>query len=92
MRRLRTIILCVAPVLALLVFSDSALAVTHAGEGLYGPTNDVTITNAMFFLLALFPAILIVFTILQGFSDRRKHRKWEAEKAARAAEPSHGGW
>jgi preprotein translocase subunit SecG len=81
-----------APLLALLVFSDPAWAVTHGGEGLYGPTNDVTITNAMFFLLALFPAIIIVLTILQGFADRRKHRKWEQEKLARAAEPSTGGW
>ena len=90
MRRLRTFALLLVPVLALLVFADPALAVTHGGEGLYGSTDDATITNTMFILIGLFPALIVVLSILQGFLDRRHHRKFAREKAAAAAERSPG--
>ena len=92
MRRLRTFALLLTPVILLLVFSDPALAVTHGGEGLYGPTDDVSITNTMFILIGLFPAIIIVLSIVQHFLDKRHHRIFEKEKAAAAANPSRGGW
>jgi preprotein translocase subunit SecG len=92
MRRVQKVVLFVAPILALLVFADPALAVTHGGEGLFGPTNDAQVTNAMFFLLGFFPVIIIVFSLIQSWLDHRKHKKIDAEKAAAAAHPFKGGW
>jgi preprotein translocase subunit SecG len=92
MRRIRTLIVCLAPIVALLVFADPALAVTHGGEGLFGHTNDAQITNVMFLLLGFFPVVIIVLSLIQGQLDRRKHRKIQAERAARAADPVKGGW
>jgi hypothetical protein len=92
MRRLRFLVTLIVGALALLIFADPALAVTHSGQGLYGPTDDVTITNMMFFLILFFPGLILVLTLFQGFLDRRKHHKWEREKAAAAANPDRGGW
>ncbi len=92
MRRLQKIALFVAPVVAMLVFADPALAVTHGGQGLFGNLDDSQITNAMFFLLGFFPIIIIVFSLIQAALDHRKHKKIDAEKAARAANPVKGGW
>ncbi|HET9073009.1 MAG TPA: hypothetical protein VFN48_00385 [Solirubrobacteraceae bacterium] len=92
MRRLRTFALLLVPVVAMLVFADPALAFTHGGEGLFGPTDDVTITNTMFILIGFFPALIVVLSILQHFLDKRHHRKFAREKAAAAADPVQGGW
>jgi hypothetical protein len=89
--RLRKFILFVAPILALLAFADPALAVTHGGEGLYGPTDDASITNMMFFLIAFFPGVIIIGSLLQAWGDRRRHRKLAALRAERA-NPDKQGW
>ncbi len=86
------IVMFVAPIVALLAFADPALAVTHGGEGLFGHTDDAQITNAMFLLLGFFPVIIIVFSLIQAWLDRRKHHKIDAERAAAAANPFKGGW
>jgi preprotein translocase subunit SecG len=92
MRRLQRTAVFIAPIVALLVFADPAFATTHGGTGLFGNTNDSQITNTMFFLLGFFPVVIIVLSVFQGFLDNRKHKKIEAEKAARAADPHRGGW
>jgi preprotein translocase subunit SecG len=92
MRRLRTFILLALPTLALLVFADPALAVTHGGEGLFGPTNDVNIVNMMFLLIGFFPAVIIVLSIYQSWADNRRHKKFHAEQAAMRAHEDRGGW
>jgi preprotein translocase subunit SecG len=92
MRRLRTVTLCLGPFLALLASASPALAITYGGEGLYGPTTGVAITNVMFILLGFFPTIIIVFSLIQAWLDRRKHHKMDEEAAARAANPVKTGW
>ncbi len=92
MRRLRTLLLFVTPVLLLLAFADPALAVTHGGEGLYGPTDDVSITDTMFILLGFFPVVIIVLSLYQNWADNRRHHKFHAERAREQAEADHGGW
>ena len=92
MRRLRTLILFVTPVLALLVFADPALAITHGGEGLYGPSNDSAITNTMFLLIGFFPAVIIVMSIYQAWADNRRERKFHAQRAREQATADKGGW
>ena len=92
MRRIQKIILALSPVLALLLFADPALAVTYGGTGLFGNTNDVVISNAMFFLLGFFPVIIIIFSAFQMWTEHRRHKKLEAQRTARAAEPERSGW
>jgi hypothetical protein len=92
MRQLRTFILFIAPILVLLVFADPALAVTHGGEGLYGPSDDVAITNTMFILIGFFPALIIVMSLDQAWSDNRRHKKFHAARARELAERDQGGW
>ena len=92
MRRLRPLILVLTPLLALLVFADPALAVTHGGEGLYGPSNDSAITNAMFLLIGFFPAVIIVLSIYQAWADNRRHKKFHAQRAREQATQDRGGW
>lgn len=92
MRRVRTLILMVAPMLALLLFADPALAVTHGGEGLFGSTNDVNITNMMFLLIGFFPAVIIVLSIYQAWIDNRRHKKFHREQAQMRAHEDKGGW
>ncbi len=92
MRRLRTLLIFLSPILLLLVFTDPALAITHGGEGLYGPTDDVSITNTMFILLGFFPAFIIVMSLYQSWADNRRHKKFHAERAREQAEADHGGW
>lgn len=81
-----------AALLALLVFAPGALAITHGGQGLYGETDDVTITNAMFGLIAFFPVLIIVLSLLQSWLDHRKHARMDATKRRAASVDWRGGW
>jgi len=77
---------------SLLALSPSAFAVTHSGEGLYGPTNDKEITNAMFMVIAFFVVIIIVFSLIQGWLDHRKHARIDAAKRRATSTDWKGGW
>lgn len=81
--------------LTLLVFAPSALAVTGengGGQGWYGETTDKTITLAMFGVIAFFPTVILVFSLIQARLDRRKHAKMDAAKRRAASSEWHGGW
>jgi hypothetical protein len=59
------------------------------GEGLYGETNDKVVTNAGFILIAAFPLLVLLLSLLQWRLDKRK----AARKAALRTRPEwHGGW
>ena len=59
------------------------------GEGLYGETNDKVVTNAGFILIAAFPLLVLLLSLLQWRLEKRK----EARKAALRTRPElHGGW
>jgi hypothetical protein len=59
------------------------------GEGLYGETNDKVVTDAGFILIAAFPLLVLLLSLLQWRLDKRK----EARKAALRTRPEwHGGW
>ncbi len=92
MRRARLLALLLWPVVLLLVLAPDALALTHSGQGLYGETNDVTITNAMFFVIAFFPAVIVVFSLIQAWLDHRKHARMDAAKRRAASADWRGGW
>jgi hypothetical protein len=62
------------------------------GEGLYGETNDKVITNAGFILIAAFPVLVTVLSLIQWRLDKRKERRLAAAKARRARADLRGGW
>jgi uncharacterized membrane-anchored protein len=91
-RRNRILLAVSATLTALLTFAPGALAITHGGQGLYGETNDVTITNAMFILIAFFPGVIVVFSLIQAWLDHRKHARMDAAKRRAASVDWRGGW
>ena len=92
MSRKRIVLLAAWVVAAMLVAAPSAFATTHGGEGIWGPTNDVTITYTMFILIGLFPLLIIVFSLIQGWLDHRKHARMDAAKRRASSEEWKGGW
>jgi uncharacterized membrane protein len=84
-------VLCSALV-TMLVFAPIAGATTYGGQGLYGETNDVVITNAMFATIIFFPVVIIVFSLLQAYLDKRKHARMDAAKARATSADWQGGW
>jgi hypothetical protein len=62
------------------------------GEGLWGETNDKVVTNFGFAMIAFFPLLVFVMSMLQWRLDKRKERRKAAEKARRARADLRGGW
>lgn len=77
---------------AMLVAAPTALATTHGGQGIFGPTTDKTVTYAMFILIGLFPVIVIVFSVIQGWLEHRKHARVDAAKRRASSAQWKGGW
>jgi hypothetical protein len=92
MSRKRTVFLALWVVAAMLVAAPSALAVTHGGEGIWGPTTDKTITYTMFIIIGLVPLIIIVFSLIQGFLEHRKHARIDAAMRRAKSDQWKGGW
>jgi hypothetical protein len=92
MRRARVITALVTVGVALLTFAPSALAAAHSGEGWFGETSDVNITNAMFLTIIFFPTIIIIFSLIQWRLDKRKHARLEAAKRRASNADWRGGW
>jgi len=62
------------------------------GEGLYGETDDKVVTNAGFLVIAFFPLLILLLSILQWRLDKRKDARKRAAKARRARADLRGGW
>jgi uncharacterized membrane protein YdjX (TVP38/TMEM64 family) len=77
---------------SLLAVAPSAFAVTHSGEGLFGPTNDSQITNAMFAVMGFFVVIITVFSLILSWLDHRKHARQDAAKRRASSAEWKGGW
>ncbi len=92
MRRARLIAALFTTGIAMLVVASPALATAHSGEGWYGETNDVVITNAMFMGIIFFPAVIILFSLIQWRLDKRKHARMDAAKRRAANADWRGGW
>ena len=78
--------------LALLVLAAPALGTNHSGEGWFGETNDVVVTNAMFLTIIFFPTIIIILSLIQWRLDKRKHARMRAAKRRAANADWRGGW
>jgi preprotein translocase subunit SecG len=92
MRRSRLIIALLLFAVALTTNASSALATASGGQGWYGETSDKVITNAMFIVIGFFPAVILVFSLIQWRLDKRKHAKMDAAKRRAASADWRGGW
>jgi peptidoglycan biosynthesis protein MviN/MurJ (putative lipid II flippase) len=92
MRRARIITALLTALTALFTLAPPALATAHSGEGWYGETNDINITNAMFLTIIFFPTIIIIFSLIQWRLDKRKHARMDAAKRRAANADWRGGW
>jgi hypothetical protein len=92
MRRARIIAALLTVAIALLAFAAPALATSHSGEGWYGETNDIVITNAMFLTIIFFPTVIVLLSLIQWRLDKRKHARMDAAKRRAANADWRGGW
>ena len=72
-RRIATLFALGATAAMLLVLAPSAMAAD--GVGLAGRTTDKTITFFCFGVIAFFPILVTVLSLLQGRLEKRKERR-----------------
>ena len=94
MKRLRHLFAaCVTSCLLLLVLVPAAFADTPAGgTGTYGPADDKVVTNAGFIVIAFFPVLVFVLSMLQWRLDKRRDARKAARKRRMASADWSGGW
>jgi fatty acid desaturase len=90
--RKRLALLLISTCAVLLASAATAFAHAPGGQGFYGQTNDAVITNAMFIVILFFPTVIIVFSLLQWWLDKRKHARMDAAKARAVSADWRGGW
>ena len=76
--------------LALLAVTTPAALAHDGGEGLWGETNDKVITNAGFMVIAFFPLLILVLSLIQWKLEKRKDRRKQLTKKLSA--DWSGGW
>jgi hypothetical protein len=74
------------------LFAAAPALASPGGEGWYGPSSDSQITSTMFLVIIFFPAVIIVFSLIQWALDRRKHARMDAAKRRAASADWRGGW
>ena len=77
---------------ALLALAAPAAAAHDGGEGWWGETNDAVITNAGFVIIAAFPLLIFVLSMIMWRLDKRKDARKAAAKARAARADVRGGW
>jgi fatty acid desaturase len=94
MRRFLITLSCT--VMTWLLLAPVALATTSSGteggQGWYGETTDKSITDVMFLVIVFFPAIIVLFSLIQWRLDKRKHARMDAAKRRAANIDWRGGW
>ncbi|HZV73846.1 MAG TPA: hypothetical protein VFF79_09050 [Conexibacter sp.] len=83
----------VTTALLLLVLAPAALAsAPNGGQGTYGEADDKVVTNAGFIVIAFFPTLVLVLSLLQWRLDKRKDARKAAAKRRKASADWAGGW
>jgi hypothetical protein len=77
---------------ALLTFAPAALARDDGGQGWWGETSDSQITSVMFIVIAFFPTLILVLSLIQWRLDKRKHAREDAVRARESSADWRGGW
>ena len=78
--------------IVLLALAAPAPATSHSGEGWFGETNDVNVTNAMFLTIIFFPTVIIILSLIQWRLEKRRHARMAAAKRRAANADWRGGW
>ena len=92
MRRARLTIALLVFTIFLLATAPAAFATATGGQGWYGETSDKTITQAMFIVIAFFPAVIIVFSVIQWATGQAQAREDGRAKRRAANADWRGGW
>ena len=92
MRRARIATALLTAVVFLTAAPAAVAGVSHGGEGWYGETTDVVITNAMFIVIIFFPTVILIMSLIQWRLDKRKHARMDAAKARAQNADWRGGW
>ena len=94
MKRLRPVFAaCLASCLLLLVLVPVALASPpNGGQGTYGEADDKVVTNAGFIVIAFFPTLILLLSLLQWRLDKRREARKAAAKRRKASADWAGGW
>jgi hypothetical protein len=90
----RTLQLLALTALLLVLSAPVALAAEghDGGEGWWGETDDKVVTNAGFIIIAAFPLLVFVLSMILWRLDKRKDARKRAEKARHARADLRGGW
>jgi hypothetical protein len=92
MRRTRFMIALTMFIVVLLTLAPAAFARDDGGQGWYGETTDTNITSTMFIVIAFFPTVILILSLIQWRLDKRKHARMDAAKARAASADWRGGW
>ncbi len=92
MRRSLPLLALTALLLALSAPVALAAEGHDGGEGWWGETNDKIVTNAGFIIIAAFPLLVFVLSMVQYRLDKRKDARKRAAKARHARADLRGGW
>jgi fatty acid desaturase len=92
MRRTRIALIFASVMVLLLTVAPLAFARDDGGQGWYGETNDKDVTQVMFICIALFPVLILLFSLIQWRLDKRKHARQDAAKARATNIDWRGGW
>jgi hypothetical protein len=77
----------------LLLLTAAPVALAHdGGQGWWGETNDKVVTNAGFILIAAFPLLITIISLIQIRLDKRKDARLAAARARRERADQRGGW
>ncbi|HEY1568634.1 MAG TPA: hypothetical protein VGF68_16520 [Solirubrobacteraceae bacterium] len=92
MRRARFMVALALFLGVLLTFAPAAFAHANGGQGWFGETDDLQVTDVMFAVIVFFPALIAVFSIIQWRLDKRKHAREDAVRARESSADWRGGW
>lgn len=92
MRRARITLAFTSVAVALLTLAPDALARADGGQGWWGETTDPQITSVMFIVIAFFPVLIVVLSLIQWRLDKRHHARDDAANARAANTDWRGGW
>lgn len=91
-RRFRIFIALWTSLGTLLAYAAPALAEANGGQGFFGETTDKSVTMAMFAAIIFFPLVVIVFSVIQSWLNKRHHAREDAERARATSPDWRGGW
>jgi hypothetical protein len=82
----------VATAVVLAVLAPGAFASELGGTGTYGEADDRVVTNAGFIVIAFFPLLIFVLSVIQWRLDKRRDARKAAARARRTDVDWQGGW